>query len=246
MKGFELQNPNEKILISAKLDLDKLVAAYEGYCADKFLIHMTRTDSMFYQLLQRKSVSAEAQAVTLMSRHFRQLCKDAGEVCPHEVLNAFKDAVHSYFNQAFLQHRQVFTSEMMKARDEYQTANLASKLFEKASKAQERALRKKGDVENPVISVGRRSYHLNNYVKAVADYEAREKFWFNELSSAKKKGAIGFEIINNKPQCKDCAELAGKKFYFEQKLTTKLPPLHPGCRCILKAIYADDFDFGVQ
>ena len=74
----------------------------------------------------------------------------------------------------------------------------------------------------------------------------REKFWFNELSAAKKKGAIGFEIINNKPQCKDCAELAGKKFYFEQKLTTKLPPLHPGCRCILKAIYADNFDFGVQ
>lgn len=246
MKKFDIQKPNESILTKAQLDLKKIVEDYEGYCVDKFLIHYVRTDAMFYQLLRKKSVTAEKQAVEIMSRHFRALCKDAGEVCPQDILQAFKSAVHTYFNQAFLQHRQVYTSEMQKAREEFQTATLSSKLFAKVEKAKVSALLKKGDIENPVISVGKRSMHLNSYVQLVADYQTREKFWHHELKQAKKKGAIGFEIINKKPQCKNCATLAGSKFYFTQAFDgVKLPPLHPGCKCIIKAIYAEDFDFGL-
>lgn len=89
--------------------------------------------------------------------------------------------------------------------------------------------------DNVIISVGKRRYHLENYLNVVANQELRSKFSLGVLLEAKEDGAAGIRISNHGTICPICKPFEGKSYFFDKSplvsdLKLGIPPFHVGCK----------------
>ena len=98
--------------------------------------------------------------------------------------------------------------------------------------------------EDIVISVGKRSFKLSNYLRIVVEQEVRNKFNLSLFKKAKLSGAIGIRISDHNTKTKLCDQYEGKTYYFANnglsQLKDGLPPFHVNCQHFIIPIYANN------
>lgn len=233
----------EDIIDKALENADKILEDYESYITDKFNAHALNNSPIFYSQLNRKSKEAKKSCLDVIISCFKKVCLAASIPLFKNIFKAFKDSISSYIGSAFSQYKSVCTSLYSKTKAASESAlreSFLKSLAEAKKKARDFMLKR----EDIVISVGKRSYHLSNYIRIVLEQEVREKFNFSLLKDAKNKGAVGIRISDHNTKTKLCDIYEGKTFYFANNglsaLRHGLPPFHINCKHFIIPIYANN------
>lgn len=235
---------DEDILNEAEKELQRIVEEYEAYLSSKFNTHATGSSSVFYNYLNHKTKEVQEKCYNVLVNCFKELCAAASIPLFRGVFNLFKKSVSSYLKEAFGQYKSVYTSLFSKYREQLSEETLRSSLFKDILKAKGNIKKFMLGREDVVISVGKRSFHLSNYLRIVAEQEIRQKFVYSTLMLAKKEGAIGIRISDHNTKTKLCELYEGKTYLFKNNglaaLKNGLPPFHVNCKHFIIPVYANN------
>lgn len=235
---------DENILSSAEHSMQEAVDAYEEAMELYFNKHANGSSSAFYSLLNNKTKQIKDKCYNILVGCFRKLCLAAGVPLVKKIFSSFSSSIRFYLNQAFGQYKSVYTNLFSKYREQLSEQQLRDKLFKDVLKAQGNVRKMMLKKEDIVISVGRRSFHLSNYLRIVAEQEVRTKFVYSTLQQARDSGAIGIRISDHNTKTKLCDLYEGKTYLFKNnglaKLKHGLPPFHVNCKHFIIPVYANN------
>lgn len=235
---------DEDILNEAEKELQKIAEEYEAYLASKFNLHANGNSSVFYNYLNVKTRETQDKCYKVLVNCFKELCAAASIPLFKGILNMFKKSVTSYLKEAFSQYKGVYVSLFSKYREQLSEEALRSSLFKDVLRAKGNVKRFMLGKEDVIISVGKRSFHLSNYLRIVAEQEVRQKFVYSTLMLAKKDKAIGIRISDHNTKTKLCEQYEGKTYLFKNNglaaLKNGLPPFHVNCKHFIIPVYANN------
>lgn len=235
---------NENILDSAVKRVGEITEEYQEYVRDKYNKHLAGTSPVFYSILDNSTRKYQRQVISECADSFLKLCKAAGVVASVALLRSFRSSISFYVKQAFSQYKNTVSLEFSKFREGISEASMRESFLKEALKARFDAMNFMLGKDDIIISAGRRSYHLSNYVRMLFESEAASKFVMQTVIDAKNDGAIGIKISDHGTVCKICEEFEGKTYLFANnglsKLLRGLPPFHPNCRHFIIPVYEDN------
>lgn len=234
---------DSKILDASSRRVQKLAEDYQKYIQEKYNLHLAGTSPVFYSILDNATRKYQRQIISECVDGFLDLCKAAGVSVSLALLKRFRSSITFYVKSAFSQYKNTVSLEFSKFREGIMEASMRESFLKEALKARFNAQQFMLGKDDIIISVGKRSYHLSNYIRMVMEAEASAKFVMQTVMDAKKDGAIGIKISDHGTVCKICEEFEGKTYLFANgglsKLWRGLPPFHPNCRHFIIPVYAN-------
>ena len=232
----------EELLNDGIRNINNIVSEYEAYLAEKFNIYSLNNSDVFYSQLNRKTTEAKSSCIESLISSFKKICVALSIPLFKDVLSVFSKSVKSYISSAFSQYKSVYTSLFSKAKESLSEQALRESLFKDIVAARSNIRDYMLGKEDIVISVGKRSFKLSNYLRIVAEQEVRSKFNLILLKKAKVSGAIGIKISDHNTKTKLCDLYEGKTYYFANnglaELKNGLPPFHVNCQHFIIPVYA--------
>lgn len=235
---------DDEILDAYSKKVQKLSEEYQRFIESKFNKHVLGTSSVFYPMLNNFTSRFQNQVIQKCIEGFKSLCAAAGVALGASVLKRFTRSVSFYIKHAFSQYKNIINFQFSKVREELLEAKFREGYLKRLLEARVSAANFMLNNKDIIISVGKRSYHLSNYVRIVMESEAASKFVLQTVLNARKDGAIGIKISDHNTVCRICDEFEGKTYLFNNgdfaKLYRGLPPFHPNCRHFIIPVYANN------
>ena len=234
----------EELLKDGLHEVATIVEDYENYLENKFNIYSLNNSDVFYSFLNKKTAEAKNSCISSLISCFKKICSALALPLYKDILGVLSKSAKVYISSAFSQYKSVYTSLFSKAREALAERDLRESLFKDIAKAQGRVRDYMLGKEDIVISVGKRSFKLSNYLRIVVEQEVRNKFNLSLFKKAKLSGAIGIRISDHNTKTKLCDQYEGKTYYFANnglsQLKDGLPPFHVNCQHFIIPIYANN------
>lgn len=214
---------------------DEVSSLYNSYLEDE-------NASLFYGKYKKVSSKFESEVNIIMAGAFALICAAGAIDMTKVIFSLFKKSVGVYTKSAVSAYSTAILAISNKNALAIDEASIRASIdaeLQASKNSISKFMLKRDDV---VISVGKRSYKLGNYMNVVSNQEIRTKFSLNTLTYSKASGAIGIRVSNHNTICSKCALYEGKTFYFDKapyvsELQNGIPPFHIGCKHFIVPVY---------
>lgn len=235
--------PEDK-LAKYESQLTSLMADYQEDVMHKLLelSEEDQADYEFYAFLNQRTREVEKESKKVFSTAAKVIAAYAGVRSIKKSLKMFTKTSDFYLKRSLNSYKTNVNGVLATKRLQFLEEEYREELEKKLAAGHRKIKDLFKETDNIVISVGKRSFKLENYVRLVFDQETR-KYGINVVfEEAVAQGAVGIRISDHNTKTPLCDLYEGKSYYFDRYppislLDSGLPPFHPGCQHFIIPIY---------